>query len=535
MEPGDPRGRNSSNGADEKRLVHGAQTIARYVPKPLQNIELKSASRKTFSFSLKFLAVVVLLGLVGLVYGNYRLNQGPISLNFAVGPIEKGLTDELQGLTVKIEDAILSKIAETGKIRFLMKNLQMFNRDQKLVAQAPFASVGISTRALLFGDLAPGSVELINAEMLVHYRRAEGFTFLFPSSEGTGTTETTGTTGEIAGEPEPGAYSREQMGDIARSISQSLKVARSGSAQTSYLRKFLLRSTTIAVDYEGERSVWRFPKANIYIRDKDDHTRFISDIEVESQKGPARIRIAIENAFNDSALKIQAVLKNVVPSIIRKNLQNIQILGGLDLPISGTVSLATDGSGNITKGTGQLKLAAGHLKLPGRKGAGVLLDEGTVNAEYLPATHQIALRPSTFLWGEGKAVLEGNIAYTKASGSGLQWNFDLKSNELVLPGHSGTSSRCSRYMGICRRLRPFKRGVANSEISGRQRHVSAENCRFRNPAGARVQNRSKRGCYPYAGSGFPQTGTRLRLTVRLVPVSTPRAPRTYRTRAVSLH
>ena len=442
MEPGDPRGRNSSNGAGERRLIQGAQAIARYVPKPLQNIELKSASRKTFSFSLKFIIVVALIGLMGLGYGNYRLNQGPISLSFAVGPIEKGLTDELQGLSVKIEDAILSKIEETGKIRFLLKNLQMFNRDQKMVALAPFASVGISTRALLFGELAPGSVELINAEMLVHYRRTEGFTFLFPSADRVGTVDTevsdgTGLSNEILGEPESPAWGKKQLGDLARSISQSLKVVRSGSAQTSYLRKFLLRSTTIAIDYEGERSVWRFPKANIYIRDKDDHTRFISDIEVESQKGPARIRIAIENAFDDSALKIQADLNNVVPSVIRKNLQNIQILGGLDLPISGTVSVATDGGGNITEGTGRLKLAAGHLKLPGAKAAAFLLDEGSINAEYLPATHQIALRPSTFLWGEGKATLEGMIEYAQATGSGLQWNFDLKSRELVLPGQSG--------------------------------------------------------------------------------------------------
>ena len=100
------------------------------------------------------LAVLV----VGLGY--VRLRHGPISLKFLVAPIERGINAELDGNSVKIDDAVVS-LSETGGLEFRLRNLRMSEPDGDVVASAPLAAVELSASALWSARIVPARVELI--------------------------------------------------------------------------------------------------------------------------------------------------------------------------------------------------------------------------------------------------------------------------------------------------------------------------------------------------------------------------------------
>src|SRR5262245_12375204 len=79
--------------------------------------------------------------------GYVRLRHGPISLDFLVEPIERGINAELAGNKVRIDDAIVS-LSETGGIEFRLTNIRLQERDGDTVASAPFAAVELDTSAL---------------------------------------------------------------------------------------------------------------------------------------------------------------------------------------------------------------------------------------------------------------------------------------------------------------------------------------------------------------------------------------------------
>ena len=53
-----------------------------------------------------------------------RLAQGPISLTYLVAPIESAINRELDGLRVRIDDAVVSR-APNGEVRFRLQNLAL--------------------------------------------------------------------------------------------------------------------------------------------------------------------------------------------------------------------------------------------------------------------------------------------------------------------------------------------------------------------------------------------------------------------------
>lgn len=129
-----------------------------------------------FVFILAPFAMIAVL-IFGLGY--VRLRHGPVSLKFLVAPIERGINAELEGNSVKIDDAVVS-LSETGGVEFRLRNLRMSESDGDVVASAPLAAVELSASALWSARIVPARVELIEPKLYVFYSDDSGLSLSFP-------------------------------------------------------------------------------------------------------------------------------------------------------------------------------------------------------------------------------------------------------------------------------------------------------------------------------------------------------------------
>jgi len=124
------------------------------VPEPTR-VRIGKACRRCGRLSLEVCTGFIVVGIVALVLVYGRLSQGPISMSFLVAPVEKSVNGQLRGPSIDIGDAVV-RLSDGGGIEFRLKTVRLYDQGGVVVAEAPFASVGLSAQALLTGRLAAG-------------------------------------------------------------------------------------------------------------------------------------------------------------------------------------------------------------------------------------------------------------------------------------------------------------------------------------------------------------------------------------------
>jgi hypothetical protein len=94
-------------------LPERSRALVKRVPEPVQ-LELKKLSSRGAHVTREIFAGILVVGMVAIVLGYGRLARGPVSLAGLVPSIEEAINRELAGVSVKIDDAILTR-APTGR------------------------------------------------------------------------------------------------------------------------------------------------------------------------------------------------------------------------------------------------------------------------------------------------------------------------------------------------------------------------------------------------------------------------------------
>ncbi|MGV1014751.1 MAG: hypothetical protein ACOYB4_07250, partial [Methyloceanibacter sp.] len=116
------------------------RALVNQVPPPVQD-ELVKLSARGAHVCREIFAGILVVGLIAIVMGYGRLAQGPISLPTLVPTIEAAINEQLSGLIVKIDDAVLQRSADGPGVLFRLRNLRLIDaQDGSIVAQAPLAA-----------------------------------------------------------------------------------------------------------------------------------------------------------------------------------------------------------------------------------------------------------------------------------------------------------------------------------------------------------------------------------------------------------
>lgn len=375
---------------------------------------------------------------VGLIY--LRLLQGPISVGFIVGPVERGLNAELVDFSVKIEGAIV-QLSERNALEFRLRNVSVADADGDVVALAPLAGVNISYRALLGGRIAPSRVELIQPRVLVSRTDDGRLSLSFAQGAGvsaahavSGSDRAVASSGTTAAVGEPSSRSL----DIAATLAKASARARRRQDVSSFLETVGFKDASVIYDAHGSRSVWQMPEFDIRVEHKQKRSIISGMGTVASPTGPWTFSLRAEESEKSKTVRLDATVQNLVPRGLAQGPLHFAMFEAIDIPISGAGGLELARDGTVLHGHFAIDLEPGTLNLPWLERSAFAVGAGRLDVRYSGDKQRFDLGPATFSWGKSQAVIAGSVVH----GATLEkpvpgWQFDLRTLNGVLAAEEG--------------------------------------------------------------------------------------------------
>jgi hypothetical protein len=367
---------------------------------------------------------------LGLLY--VKLLHGPVSLGFLIQPIERAIAEEVAGLRVRVEGAAL-RLGDGGQIEFELKNVRVADAGDVPLALAPSAIVSLSRRALLFGHIAPESLDLVSPRLSLFYGEDGNLSLKFAKPAEVAATERAKSPGSRVSAEAPaatGAGVDDDGGlgrvDLIKVLSQSSARARRGELASAYLREVGLRSATVVIDNGTRKSIWRVPEFDIDLDHRRSRSSIAGRAKIDSMSGPWTLNFRTYEHENAKFMQLAMSVQGVVPRALARTLPQLAVLESLDLPVWGDAKLELSSTGEIFGGTIDIDAAPGQLVLPWLTATAMRIDGGHIALSYSRAARRFEIAPSVLVWGDSRVQFTGNIAQAQAP-EGPGWTFELKS------------------------------------------------------------------------------------------------------------
>lgn len=378
--------------------------------------------------------VTMLAGMAaGIIY--VRLRHGPISFDFMVPPVERGINAELVNNTVKIEGAEL-QMSDTGALEFRLRRLTIFDRDGDAIGGSPLAAVNISAAALWNLRIVPARVELIDPVINLIYTDA-GVIALDEVITPPAPKPASRLDGESAPSASPPAAATDANKappkplNIAKLLSDTSSRARRRLDATSYLTELGVRNATINLDYHGKESSWKVLEASVDL----DHARRRSVIsgraKVASDRGPWALSFVSDETEKTDRLQVKATVRDLVPATLASAVPPLALMSMVDLPIAGDATVELSTNGDILKAALAIEAGRGRIKHPD-------IDEpfpltgALLKLAYDGAQRTWDLLPSPVKWDGGSVLFSGRARDVAKASEAPTWQYVLDGRNAVM-------------------------------------------------------------------------------------------------------
>ena len=88
----------------------------------------------------------------------FRVLMGPVSLGPLSGQLHSALAAELPGLDVRFDGAALAWMRSEARVNLVILGTRVFDRQGRIIAQAPQAEVGLAAAPLFRGKIGRAHV-----------------------------------------------------------------------------------------------------------------------------------------------------------------------------------------------------------------------------------------------------------------------------------------------------------------------------------------------------------------------------------------
>ena len=220
-------------------------------------------SRVRMRSAASFVAKMVMAGLfalivvAGLTY--VRLMHSPVALNFLASTFASGIADEFSGTGVSIESVAL-RLNDNGLLQFELGNVRITDASGEPLIMAPTAAVSLSRRAMVRGQIAIESLDLVSARLTLFYSEEGTLSLKFSSAQQGAAASSPALRGAVdtaqpaAGAPADADWTLGRI-DLVKAISEASARARRREHASAYLREIGLRSATVVVDDGARKSI----------------------------------------------------------------------------------------------------------------------------------------------------------------------------------------------------------------------------------------------------------------------------------------
>ncbi len=400
-------------------------------------------SAKVTGVCVATLSVAAVL-LTGALYA--RLYKGPISMDFLLPTIEKAVNGQIPKSTLNIAGAVIRLGENRRSIEFRLKDVSILDEQGEQVAQAPFASIGISAPALLTGRIAAGQINLIEPKLVAAYSEDSGLALSFSQSRAV--TPDISQPGKSAPldpfkpatptrtvAPAEAAEALEKTQgqiNLVQVLTGLFERTREQGSATSYLTEFGIKNAAVYYDHGDRLTKWLIPEAVIELSHLKKRSVISGRLSVETASVPWSIDFRAEQKLKNNSITLAASVSEITPSALAKEFGDSEALRKLNLPIavSGAADMASNG--DITAANLTVDLGKGEFYAPWDKKHPAGIDSGEINIRYSKDVGRIELEPSQLVWGESRMELSGEAVRTSARNGGGLWNFDIRSPKMTV-------------------------------------------------------------------------------------------------------
>ena len=418
------------------------------------------ALKRTGRITAKVLLPVMLLACLGLGLLYVRLLNGPVSLKFLAEPIARSIGTELPGYAVVIEDALV-RLTDSGGMEFRLRNVRFTDADNRAVAVAPLAAINMSGMGLKAGRLAPARIVLIEPKLLLSYTDQGGLSIRVPELVEAG--------GALPAPVKPvdaanAALSKATVPvelerlDLGRLIAARAQRARQRSDATSFLRAVGVRNAVVALDFQGSRSIWSIPEANLDLTHGKLRSTLSGNASMASATGPWELSFRIEDAATEKTVSLQVAFKDFVPRGLVTILPDVAGLDVLDAPLRGDALFTFAANGALEVARGQADLGRGTARFSGTPEDQIPIESGRLEMHYDLAQGRLAIDQATAVWGahrprvvvpgiadaaqsgQSRVTLTGQAVRAPLAEAVDAWDVDLRSVEGLLDDDDPTTA-----------------------------------------------------------------------------------------------
>ena len=404
-------------------------------PVPLSQAPKPPKSRKRHvrrTFVVLSLVAFVFVTVLGIGY--VRLQRGPIPLNFLVGPIERSINQELNGIQVRIDQAILRQGTDWTGPRVRLANIRLVNDTGATIAQAPFAAVRLNPLPLLWGQVAPGRIELIRPRLLVFHNEDRGLTMRFSrhSSDEDQSAAPSNVNDLLAKDAElrrSTLVPDTNQIDLARTISAALADTRRHQT-ASYLTEFGVRDATVIFDKDGVQSVWQVPEFVVSLQHKRNKSTIAGTGLIASQSTPWTLDFKAREFEKRQRVILSLSVNGLVPDQLSQALPGVAFLETLDAPIRGHTDVILSHDGDILSAETAVQLRRDDTLENDTANTG--LKQADIKFEYVRGQKRWRILPSRVRNSYVDMTVAGYITPGPNAENSDVWGIDLSANEGVL-------------------------------------------------------------------------------------------------------
>ncbi|MFP3920906.1 MAG: AsmA-like C-terminal region-containing protein [Dichotomicrobium sp.] len=409
------------------------RALALRVPEPTR-MRVGRACKRCGRLSLEICTGLIVVGVVALVLVYGRLSQGPISMAFLVEPAEQSVNGQLRGPSIDIGDAVV-RLSDSGGIEFRLKTVRLYDRSGVVVAEAPFASVGLSARALLTGRLAAGSVELIGPRVLLQINENDNIALSVDARS----QDTLPQPIPVPAAPDAGQQAQPDKRAIplAPAVNKLFDGLGVGEDGGSYLTTFGLRDAEFFLARAESVTRWQIRQFEVDLERSGGQSMLLGRASVGDDARAWDMTFEIAQNDGDDRLSLGLRVDNLVPRDLGTEFAMLSPLRSLDVPVTASVSAEMAADGWIRAASGEFELGSGRIFAPWNENEPAAIDSGTVQFTYSDEAGRFELEPSTLRWGQSRMTLVGAVEAGPrpegaAADSPRDWTYRFATTDIAL-------------------------------------------------------------------------------------------------------
>ncbi len=344
----------------------------------------------------------------------WRLAEGPVSLEFLHDRIESTINAELSNARAEFSRPVIMR-EKGGGIRLRLVDIKVLGSDDRLLAAAPMATVSMGLWGSLVGHTAITRMILIRPTITLSHGPDGQFSFgiadsLKPSAPaGENSTMPPERTGMAPKATHP--QNRKALWSALFTEKQFNLLEKLNISPQSRLTHIGVNDAHLVITDELSGAVIRAGNTDLVLnRTKTGYTLSASTrFKVNTDYSSLSFKASFEHG---GAASVETRFKDLIPAEFAHFLAN-PIMGGANLPLSGTATFSLDSSGTLLRASADIEAGAGLLEYGEAEGDSILIDEADISLFFDSATDSIAIEQGTFVSGYNRIQYSGKVGLVR--------------------------------------------------------------------------------------------------------------------------